>query len=128
MNALTAEWVQKAEDDFIVAQKLLRARKDPVYDAVCFHAQQCAEKYLKAFLNEHGREAPKIHHLLDLLKLCKEIDVSLEILHPDLRVLERFSVSVRYPGLRADKEDAKTSFQAVRMIRAAMRAKLGLTA
>jgi HEPN domain-containing protein len=49
MNRLTAEWVQKAEGDFLVAQKMLRARKQPVYDAVCFHSQQCAEKYLKAF-------------------------------------------------------------------------------
>lgn len=55
MKPLTAEWIQKAEDDFIVAQKMLRARKYPVYDAVCFHAQQCAEKYLKAFIQEHGR-------------------------------------------------------------------------
>jgi HEPN domain-containing protein len=46
MKLLTAEWVQKAEGDFTVAQKMLRACKNPVYDAVCFHAQQCAEKYL----------------------------------------------------------------------------------
>lgn len=126
MNLLTAEWVQKAEDDFNVVQKLLRARKDPVYDAVCFHAQQCAEKYLKAFLNEQGHEAPKIHHLLDLLKLCKETDASLEILHPDLRVLERFSVSVRYPGVRADKEEAQACFRAVKVIRQTLRGEIGL--
>ncbi len=36
MNRLTIEWVQKAEGDYIVAQKMLRARKQPVYDAVCY--------------------------------------------------------------------------------------------
>jgi HEPN domain-containing protein len=61
MKPLTAEWAQKAEGDFTVAQKMLRARKNPVYDAVCFHAQQCAEKYLKAFLQEHERNIPKTH-------------------------------------------------------------------
>jgi HEPN domain-containing protein len=64
---------------------------------VCFHAQQCAEKYLKAFLQEQERNVPKTHQLLDLLKLCKEVDPSLEILLPDLREIERFSVNVRYP-------------------------------
>ena len=65
MNRLTAEWVQKAEDDFIVAQKMLRARKKPVYDAVCFHSQQCSEKYLKAYLQENNLDIPKTHKLLD---------------------------------------------------------------
>jgi HEPN domain-containing protein len=40
--------VTKAEGDFLTAGRELRARKSPNYDAVCFHAQQCAEKYLKA--------------------------------------------------------------------------------
>src|SRR6266516_2792259 len=101
MKPLTAEWVQKAEDDFIVVQKMFHARKQPVYDAVCFHAQQCAEKYLKAYLQEHHQNIPKIHKLLDLLKLCKEVDISLEILLPDLKELERFSVNFRYPGMSA---------------------------
>ena len=124
MKPLTAEWVQKAEDDFVVAQKMFRARKQPVYDAVCFHAQQCAEKYLKAFLQEHERDVPKTHKLLDLLKLCKEIDSSLEILLPDLREIERFSVSVRYPGMSADKEEARIAYKASQAVRALISGKL----
>jgi HEPN domain-containing protein len=53
MNELTAEWGAKAEGDFATAGRELRARKRPNYDAACFHAQQTAEKYLKAFLQEH---------------------------------------------------------------------------
>lgn len=53
MNPATAEWVSKAEGDFLTAGRELRARKSPNYDAVCFHAQQCAEKYLKAVLQEN---------------------------------------------------------------------------
>jgi len=117
MKPLTAEWVQKAEDDYIVAQKMFRARKHPVYDAVCFHAQQCAEKYLKAFLQENERDVPKTHKLLDLLKICKEVDSSLEILLPDLREIERFSVNVRYPGMSADKDEAKIAFNAAQVVR-----------
>jgi len=50
MKQLTLEWVKKAEGDYVTAQRELRARKSPNYDASCFHAQQCAEKYLKARL------------------------------------------------------------------------------
>ena len=121
MKPLTAEWVQKAEDDFIVAQKMFRVRKHPVYDAVCFHAQQCAEKYLKAFLQEYERDIPKTHKLLDLLKLCKEVNASLEILLPDLREIERFSVNVRYPGMSADKDEAKIAFKAAQVVRSLIR-------
>jgi len=47
MNPLTLEWVQKAEADYAAACWLDQATT-PVHDAVCFHAQQCVEKYLKA--------------------------------------------------------------------------------
>ncbi len=46
MKPLTQEWIHKAEADFSSAQRELRARKNPNYDAACFHAQQCVEKYL----------------------------------------------------------------------------------
>ncbi|MFN3308895.1 MAG: HEPN domain-containing protein [Anaerolineales bacterium] len=87
MKPLTEEWVSKAEDDYIVALKMFRARKQPVYDAVCYHAQQCAEKYLKAILQEHDVPIPKTHKLLDLLKLVKQIDATVEILLSDLQVI-----------------------------------------
>ena len=52
MNPLTLEWIEKAEGDFGTAQRELSAAAPRNYDAVCFHAQQCAEKYLKAALQE----------------------------------------------------------------------------
>ena len=127
MKPLTAEWVQKAEDDFIVAQKMFRARKQPVYDAVCFHAQQCAEKYLKAYLQEHDQNIPKIHKLLDLLKLCKEVDTGLEILLPDLKELERFSVNFRYPGVSADRDEARIALKAAQVVREYLRQQLRIS-
>lgn len=52
MNPLTRERVEKAEGDLATVGREIRARKAPNYDAVCFHAQQCTEKYLKALLQE----------------------------------------------------------------------------
>jgi len=65
MNPLTREWVSKAEGDFATAERELRARKQPNLDAACFHAQQCAEKYLKAFLQEKGIPFGKTHNLAE---------------------------------------------------------------
>jgi HEPN domain-containing protein len=42
-------WVEYAEEDYLVARSTLR-RKKPLTHSACFHAQQCAEKYLK-YLN-----------------------------------------------------------------------------
>lgn len=50
MNDLVHDWVAKAEADYHSALREYRARKHPNYDSAGFHAQQCVEKYLKAFL------------------------------------------------------------------------------
>jgi HEPN domain-containing protein len=68
MKQSTTKWIDKAEEDWDVAQRSYRARKRPSYDAACFHAQQCVEKYLKARLNEAGIVFRKTHDLVDLLK------------------------------------------------------------
>lgn len=84
MKSATAEWVKKAEGDFLTAGRELQARKSPNYDAICFHSQQCAEKYLKAVLQENDKHIPKIHNLVELMLLCEEIDSSYEMLRADL--------------------------------------------
>jgi HEPN domain-containing protein len=60
MKPETQEWIEKAEADLKVARREGQTA-DPVHDAVCFHAQQCAEKYLKAWLEEHNIAFPRIH-------------------------------------------------------------------
>jgi HEPN domain-containing protein len=50
------EWIQKAEEDYTVATTLARKRKQPTPSTVCFHCQQCAEKYLKAFLVQNAND------------------------------------------------------------------------
>jgi hypothetical protein len=82
----------------------------------------------RLFLQFHEQEIPKIHKLIDLLVLAKEVDPSLEILRSDLEVLERYAVRVRYPGTTAEKEDAQAAFSAVKVVRELMRQKLELSA
>jgi HEPN domain-containing protein len=126
MNPVVAEWVSKAEGDFLTAGRELRARKAPNYDAVCFHAQQCAEKYLKAVLQEKGERIPKIHFLLELLAMVLKFDGSYEFLKADLQVLEDYSVRFRYPGHFAEKDEAQAAYAAAGTARKFIRQKLGL--
>ncbi|MBN2550405.1 MAG: HEPN domain-containing protein [Anaerolineales bacterium] len=126
MNPLTLEWVEKAEGDFLTAGREYRVRKAPNYDAVCFHSQQAAEKYLKAILQESGKLIPRLHSLADLLALITKIDGSFLLLQADLNVMEGYAVLFRYPGLVADKVEAKAALQASKRVRAFTRVKLGL--
>lgn len=98
MNPLTREWVSKAEGDFITASRELRARKSPNFDAACFHAQQCAEKYMKALLHAAGISFQKTHDLEALLGQVVALDPAWEMLRPDLEALTTHAVAVRYPG------------------------------
>ena len=68
MTPLAREWVKKAEGDFVSPSRELRPRKSPNYDAACFHAQQCVEKYTKACLQEAAIAFPKTHDLVVLLQ------------------------------------------------------------
>jgi HEPN domain-containing protein len=56
---LTKLWIKKAENDLITAKNSLNIKPEPPLDTICFHAQQCAEKYLKAFLVYHEIEFEK---------------------------------------------------------------------
>ena len=126
MNPAVAEWVSKAEGDFLTSGRELRARKAPNYDAVCFHSQQCAEKYLKAVLQTNEKHIPKIHNLLELMALCLPVDSTFEMLRADLIAMERYSVRVRYPGNSAEKDDAQAAYKAAKVTREFIRQKLGL--
>jgi HEPN domain-containing protein len=126
MKPLTREWVEKAEGDFATARRELRARKAPNYDAACFHAQQCAEKYLKARLQEENIPFGRTHNLTALLDLLLPVEPLWEILRPHLRALTIFAVDVRYPGESADKAEAREALTLCREVRCRVRLSLGL--
>lgn len=124
MRALTREWISKAEGDFLTASREARVRKTPNYDAVCFHCQQCAEKYLKAYLQERNEPFPRVHDLIELLELCLEHDRDFEQIRDFLKDLTRYAVDVRYPGESAIRDDAQAAMVAVKHVREFMRRKL----
>lgn len=107
---LTGQWVEKAEEDLTTAEHTLLIREGCPLSTVCFHAQQCAEKYLKALLTYHSIATPRSHDLLELLPMVPA-DLGLGGHLNDLASINRFSFESRYPGdwdpiERRDAEEA----------------------
>ena len=126
MKPMTREWAAKAEGDFATMERESRARKNPNSDALCFHAQQCAEKYLKARLAEAGIAFGKVHDLVALLEQTLVVEPLWEIYRADLAALTDYAVSFRYPGESADKESARNARKKCKAFRRAARKALGL--
>jgi HEPN domain-containing protein len=124
MNEVTSEWVSKAEQDFHSADALLHAVEVPFADTAAFHCQQCAEKYLKAFLTENLIRFERIHVLAALLSLCVSFDEDFLKIGRDLDGLEGYSVAIRYPGTSASVELAEAAFEAAERVRKFARRKL----
>lgn len=126
MQQITLEWIAKAEADFATAQRELGVTDRPNYDGVCFHAQQCAEKYLKAFLQESNIVFPRTHDLADLLSLTLSIEPGWISMQPDLNTLSAFAVEYRYPGESSGLDEAKEAVQKCDNVRGVLRRALGL--
>ena len=94
---------------------------------MCFLAQQCAEKYLKGFLEEHNIAFQKTHDLLVLLNSSEGLLPDLDPLRPQLAHLSTFGIATRYPGTQADEEAAEDAIQTTEAVRTAARTKLGLS-
>lgn len=101
-------------------------RPRPLKDLVCFHCQQSAEKYLKAYLQELGATAPRTHDLDVLLNLLLPHEPSLKSLQRGLNSLSRFAVDYRYPTARASTQQMKSALRTAERIRVKLRTCLGL--
>ena len=97
MNDAVREWVAKAEGDFQAACDLAGSRQ-PNHDAICFHAQQCVEKLMKAVLAQAGTAPPHTHDLLKLHGHIRSAVPSWKCERKELRFRTRGSVAFRYPG------------------------------
>ena len=125
MKPETVEWTGKADADLVTAKREVAVPEAPNYDAVCFHAQQCAEKYLKAVLVENGLRVPRIHDLEALVNLLSTQYPELQKVIHLARILSAMAVEVRYPGMTADEDDAEESVRAAVAIREVVRVVLG---
>lgn len=118
-------WLRRAENDLKTGRDEL-ATDDPATDTVCFHMQQCCEKYLKAFLIFHGKEIPRTHNLAFLTLRCKEIDPEFHnLMEWGIHDLTRYAVIVRYgEPIFPSVEEAKQALKVAEKVRDFVRRKL----
>ncbi len=125
MNPLTLEWIERAEGDFNAAMQLHRG-PDPIYHVICFLAQQCVEKYLKAWLQENNIPIQRTHNLEDLLGLILPSIPAWDKWKSDLSKLSEHAVDTRYPGDIKTANDASLAGQTCEIVRHAVRVELEL--
>jgi len=91
------KWILKAENDLKIAKDEMLT-ENPATDAICFHAQQYVEKYLKAYLISKDKEISKTHDILFLIKQCLLIDNEFNyLLELNADSLTSYAVEIRYP-------------------------------
>ncbi|MCY3903280.1 MAG: HEPN domain-containing protein [Caldilineaceae bacterium] len=108
------DWIDKADDDLEVARRAL-GPPSPLPWVACFHAQQCAEKFLKGFLVSQDLEFLRVHDLVYLVQRCNEVESSFDQLMTTARILMRYSAAIRYPVDSFDEPDEGEAAMAIEL-------------
>ena len=117
-------WLRKAAGDLQAAERLLGLQQDDHFTSA-FHAQQAAEKFLKAFLVRHQIPFPKTHDIQDLLKLAARVDATLERELSSAAMVTPFGVEFRYPGDEtADRDTAQQALDEANRVQAGVLSRL----
>lgn len=100
-----AEWLGRAKSDLALANVPLP--EGGVYADLCFHAQQAAEKAIKAVYRAHGLRFQYTHNLSQLLDGLqgKGLAIPAEV-KPAIGLTE-YAHKTRYPGLAEPVTDAE---------------------
>lgn len=127
LKTAVLRWLAKAEHDLTTAQTMLSV-DPPVTDTACFHAQQCVEKCLKAFLVAVGIQVERTHYLPRLVALCSAQDPGFQELSDTAVELTDYAVADRYPDnwREIPLTEAEEASAEAQHVMAFVRAKLGL--
>ncbi|MCX5828890.1 MAG: HEPN domain-containing protein [Deltaproteobacteria bacterium] len=102
------KWLSYADEDLRFAQHGLKLTTSVPYRLIAYHAQQCVEKGLKAYLVYKGIDFPYTHNISRLLELCAEYAAWTEQIE-DAEELTPYAITTRYPGEDDEVTDEETS-------------------
>lgn len=91
------EWLERAELDLRLSERALNV-PPALAGGAAYHAQQAAEKALKAFLAAHDQTFPFTHNLNALLPLCTALDTDFGQFAGTANSLTPYATQFRYPG------------------------------
>lgn len=116
------QWLRLADEDLNLASHALGLGVRSPYRLIAYHAQQCAEKSLKAFLVYHSVDFPYTHNIRILLQLCAKHAMWAQTVK-DAEELSPYAITARYPG--EDEEvteaEAKRAIELARQVRQQVR-------
>jgi HEPN domain-containing protein len=93
------EMFDKAENDINMIESILKDKDRPdnsKYDGMCVHAQQAAEKFLKGYIVKNNGKVKKIHDLVDIWEVAKNIDKLFEEIKNECKRLDNYNANARY--------------------------------
>lgn len=124
-HALARRRLQRAGGDLRAARLLLATGEDDLLDIICFHAQQCAEKAVKALLTYHGVDPPHTHDLDTLLRAAPEA-TGVGVGVADLVDLDPYAVELRYADdvSHVERSDAERAIEIAELVWADVRRQL----
>ncbi len=116
------EWLVKAENDLTAASQIIKMGKAAPMDTICFHAQQCLEKYIKAILVHHPIPVPRTHNIQVLMKLVPPV-ARPGLTDDEERQLTNYAAVTRYPdaGLEISLAEARKALAIARRVRREVR-------
>ncbi|MBI1953342.1 MAG: HEPN domain-containing protein [Candidatus Omnitrophica bacterium] len=122
MTKVTHQWIDRAEEDLRTAEYILILKEDCPFGTVCFHAEQCVEKYLKALLVFQGIDFPKTHNIPEVLNLVPA-SIRPALSAEEQERLTDYATVLRYPGdwEPITREDAEAAVETARKVREAVR-------
>ncbi len=116
------EWLCKADNDLLTAAHTLTLGANCPTDTVCFHVQQCVEKYIKALLVYRSTPFAKTHNIRELRELLPprlrpKLDAKMQAR------LTTFAVAIRYPtlGSNVSLKEARRAVEIARRVRREIR-------
>ena len=106
------EWLRHADEDLRLARHAFKLKSSVPYKLIAYHAQQCAEKNIKAYLVFKKIDFPFSHNISALLELLPpSADWMTEI--KSAAKLSTYAITTRYPG--KDKVTKKEAVRAVEL-------------
>lgn len=123
--AETRNWIERAAEDRRAGEFGFTARP-PLLTDIVFHAQQLAEKSLKAFLVWHRQPFRRTHNLVEIGQQCVDLDATLGPLAQRAAPLSEYAWTFRYPGDPGgpSQEEARQALDLAREVYDAILARL----
>ena len=116
------KWIEYADEDLRVTEVVFTLSSNVPYRIIAYHSQQCAEKYLKAFLLYNKVDFPYTHNISTLIELCLPF-VDLNVKLKSAKELSKYAVAVRYPMdyLTLDKKEAVRTIKIAQKVKKTVR-------